>query len=677
MRKSDRPDEERVHQLFKEEVEEWADEVDEGLEIFAQGDPRSEGDRVEQWENLQNLASDIRSKCGAMVGGLQGGEEAIGMTRESLEEIRRMLEDFSRLAEEEYGNREEEVSPAEPEIIKEVEEHLSRGEEDQAAKVLRENWRRLIEASGGDGLEWEDWSRVVVDAEKKVMETKKKMKVLERDLEQAREVEQKARKEREKVLEALLWRNEQWEQAIKEFGRGENEQLARPDVERLRRELETADRRLTDAEIDRKASETELETARRELENWNTEFERVTQAPKKVMEAEKKMKDLEEKLEQAREVEQKAKEERGKVLEALLYRNGLWEQAIKEFGRGEKEQVAKPDVEALQRELETADRRVTDAQEHRKARENELETARRELENWNLEFERMTQAPGATRTLRAWVLAVSESDMAEKDLAEARGKLTDCEVRLFLTGDSSHPAAAKQKEDGGEREFEEAREERKKAFDKRMEACEKWQESREELEEAKKKLEEASEKCEEAKEKWVRAREKGQEEADKKLMEAYEKWQEANKVWEEAQKECEEASKKFEKEDKKWERARKEWEEAKKEWEETKKKWEEAKKKLEAKKEWRRAIEKCQKEELENARRTAAEARQGVKTCEQSLDAARQRRVTTARAYLQASHRRRALEQLRHLLNRVPNLETLRNENPAVDTAPSSPSDAS
>ncbi|CCD12562.1 unnamed protein product [Trypanosoma congolense IL3000] len=677
MGESDRTDEERMHQLFKEEVQRWVGQVVEGLEIFAQGDPQSEGDRVEQWENLQNLALRIMKICEAMIGGLQGGEEAIGMTRESLEEIRRMLEDFCQLAEEEYGNREEEVPAALREIIKEVETRLEKGEEEQAATVLRENWRRLIEASGGDGLEWEDWSRGVADAEKKVMEAEKKMKEAEEKLEQARKKEQDAKEERERVLASLLWRNEQWEQAIKEFGRGEKEQVARPDVERLRRELETADRRLTDAEIDRKASETELETARRELENWNTEFERVTQAPKKVMEAEKKMKDREEKLEQAREVEQKAKEERGKVLEALLYRNGLWEQAIKEFGRGEEEQVERPDVVALQGELETADRRLTDAQEHRKARENEVETARRELENWNLEFERMTQAPGATRTLRAWVLAVSESDMAEKDLAEARGKLTDCEVRLFLTGDSSHPAAAKQKEDGGEREFEEAREERKKAFDKRMEACEKWQESREELEEAKKKLEEASEKCEEAKEKWVRAREKGQEEADKKLMEAKKKLEEAREECEWAEKKCEEASKKFEEEDKKWERARKEWEEAKKEWEEAKKKWEEAKKKWEAKKEWRRAIEKCQKEELESARRTAAEALQDLKTCEQSLEAARQRRVTTARAYLQASRRRRALEQLRHLLNRVPDLETLGNENPAVDTAPSSPSDPS
>ncbi|CCD17623.1 unnamed protein product [Trypanosoma congolense IL3000] len=360
MGESDRTNEERMHQLFKEEVEEWVDQVVEGLEIFAQGDLQAESDRVEQWDNLQNLASDIMGECVAMVGGLQGGEEAIGMTRESLEEIHRLLEDFCQLAEEEYGNREEEVSPVVHEIIKEVEAWLEKGEEEEAAKVLRENWGRLIEASGGDGHEWEDWRRRLEAAREKVEEARNKVKEAEKNLEQAREVEQKAREEREKALEALLWRNEQWEQAIKEFGRSEEEHVAKPDVERLRRELEKLDRRVTDAEI------------------------------------------------------------------------------------------------------------------ARKARENELEKARRELENWNTEFERMTQAPGATRTLRAWVLAVSESDDVEKELAKARGKQADCECRLFLAEGLHHLAAATQGVDAAERELEEALEE--------------WERAREELKETEEKL---------------------------------------------------------------------------------------------------------------------------------------------------------------------------------------------
>ncbi|CCD15840.1 unnamed protein product [Trypanosoma congolense IL3000] len=347
MGESDRTNEERMHQLFKEEVQKWVGQVVEGLGIFAQGDPQAEGERDDNRDDFSKSVPKILNICESMRNLLQPGEEEVeteeqealvGRTRKCLEEIRRLLGVFSRLAEEEYGNRGEEVSPAEPEIIKEVEARLEKGGEDQAARVLRENWRRLIEASGGDGEgvptgghEWESWSRRFEEAEEK--------------LEQARKKEQDAKEEREKVLASLLWRNEQWEQAIKEFG------------------------------------------------------------------------------------------------------------------RGEEEQVAQKDVEALQGELDKADKRVTDAQEHRKASETELETARRELENWNLEFERMTQAPGATRTLRAWVLAVSESDMAERELAKARRKQTGCERRLFLTEGSYHLAAATQGVDAAERELEEALEE--------------------------------------------------------------------------------------------------------------------------------------------------------------------------------------------------------------------------
>ncbi|CCD16046.1 unnamed protein product, partial [Trypanosoma congolense IL3000] len=348
MGESDRSDEEQMNQRL-EEVQEWAGQVVEGLEIFSQGDPRSEGDRVEQWDNLQNLASDIMGECGAMVGGLQGRKEAIGRTRKCVEEIRRMLEDFCQLSEEEYGNRGEEVSAAVHEIIKEVEARLEKGEAEQAARVLRENWRRFIEALGGDGLEWEDWRRSLEEAGKKVKEAEEKV-------EQARNVAHKAKEGREKVLAELLWRNEQWEQARKEFGRSEEEQVEKPDVEALQQELETADLRLTGAEIDRKVCE------------------------------------------------------------------------------------------------------------------NELETARLELANWNPEFERMTQALGEARQLRAWVLAVSESDDAERELSKARRELADCELRQILAEGWYHLAAAKQGVDATERELGEAMEERETCEKKLKEA---------------------------------------------------------------------------------------------------------------------------------------------------------------------------------------------------------------
>ncbi|CCD15195.1 hypothetical protein, unlikely [Trypanosoma congolense IL3000] len=138
MGESDHPDEERMHHLFKEEVQKCADEVVEALEIFAQDDPQSEGARDGKRDDFSKTASDIMGKCGAIIGGLQWGEEegavgeeAIGRTKKCLEEIQRLLEDFCRLASEEYGNRGKEVSAVVHEIIKKIGENLSRAKKNK------------------------------------------------------------------------------------------------------------------------------------------------------------------------------------------------------------------------------------------------------------------------------------------------------------------------------------------------------------------------------------------------------------------------------------------------------------------------------------------------------------------------------------------------------------------
>ncbi|CCD15862.1 unnamed protein product, partial [Trypanosoma congolense IL3000] len=235
------------------------------------------------------------------------------------------------------------------------------------------------------------------------------------------------------------------------------------------------------------------------------------------MEAKKKVKEAEEKLEQAREVEQKAEEEREKVLASLLYRNGLWEQAMKEFGRIEKEQVAKPDVERLRRELETADRRRSDAQEHRRVRETKLETARLELANWNPEFERVTQASAEARQLQAWLLAVSQSEVVERELAKARGRQADCELRQILAEGLHHLAAATQGGDAAERELEEALEE--------------WEEARDELKRTEEKLEWAIEAWVRAIQQWVEGPKEACEEAKENLEKAEEELERASEAW--------------------------------------------------------------------------------------------------------------------------------------------------